>query len=157
MKNVKLFLILSFFLVIGCNANESFIENINPELEIISFDVVEKKLIIEEGFPENMQNLITKWFDDKVKINGFEGEVLIHIYNYKEKTSPIDDGKRVDSSLSFKINLNKSALKKEYIKGSVNSYGTISGNFSLQEFDTLIQNTQVNLIERLTSKLISKI
>lgn len=154
----RLFLSLLFFFVVGCNANGSFINTIKPEFETISFDVVEKKLVVEEKLPEHIQKLISNWFDEKVKINGFDGDMVFKISNYIEDITLIDDGKRVDTSLSFIFILNKPILsKKQIIEGTVSAYGTLKGDFSIKEFEILIINTQTDLIERLSRDLKSKI
>ena len=69
-----------------------------------------------------------------------------------------DDGKRVNISLFFNITLNKPLLsKKKIIKGEVKSFGELTGTFSLNDFDILIENTQLDLIERLNIELKQKI
>ena len=45
----------------------------------------------------------------------------------------------------------------KFIEGTVSSYGTLSGTFSLNDFDTIIENTQKDLILRLSRDLQSKI
>ena len=152
-----IFLLLSF-LVAGCQTNESIIEPLIPEFENVSFDVVQKQLIIEPELPSHIEYLVSQWFDQKVKIDGFDGEMTFTISEYLEETSSISDGKRVDISLSFNVFLNKPSLSQtQIIEGSVSSYGTLSGNFSLAEFDTVIQNTQSDLVLRLSRDLKSKI
>ena len=154
----KFIILISSFLIIGCNTNERIVKPFNPELETISFDVVQKKLMIEQDLPINIQNLINKWFDQKIKIDGFDGEMTFTILEYLEETSSISDGKRVDISLSFNVVLNKPSLSKTHmIEGSVFSYGTLTGNFSLTDFETVIQNTQSDLVLRLSRDLKSKI
>ena len=77
---------------------------------------------------------------------------------FKQDISSISDGKRVDVSMSFKVLLNKPSLSQtKLIEGNVSSYGTIKGDFSLNEFDTFLQNTQSDLILRLSKDLKSKI
>jgi len=108
--------------------------------------------------PEHIQKLISNWFDEKVKINGFDGDMVFKISNYVEDITLIDDGKRVDTSLSFIFILNKPLLsKKQIIEGTVSAYGTLKGDFSIKEFEILIINTQTDLIERLSRDLKSKI
>jgi hypothetical protein len=154
----KIIILLSIFIVVSCSANESFIDPLKPELEIISFDVVQKKLLIKKDLPNNVLKLLNQWFDDKVKIDGFDGAMTFTISDYSEETSLIDDGKRVDAFLSFDFVLTKPTLsQKKIIEGSVSSYGTLSGNFNLSDFDTVIQNTQADLILRLSRDLKSKI
>ena len=146
------------FLVAGCQSNDSIIVPLSPEFENVSLDVVQKQLIVETEFPSHMEGLVSHWFDQKVKIDGFDGEMTFTISEYLEEISSISDGKRVDISLSFNALLNKPSLSQtQMIEGSVSSYGTLTGNFSLAEFDTVIQNTQSDLILRLSRDLKSKI
>ncbi len=155
--NKLLFIIFGFFIV-GCNANETLIDSLNPEFETMSFDVVQKKLVIEQDLPNSLNILVSKWFDEKVKINGFNGDMIFTISDYKEETSLISEGKRIDLNLSFNVLLRKPLLsQKKLIQGNVSSYGTISGDFSLNDFDTLIENTQIDLILRLSRDLQTKI
>ena len=154
----KSIIILLGFLLTGCQANESFIDPIRPDFANISFDVVQKQLIIEPELPPHVKGLVVEWFDQKVKIDGFDGVMKFTISEYLEETSSISDGKRVDISLSFDVVLNKPSLSQtKIIEGYVSSYGTLTGNFSLSEFDTVIQNTQSDLVLRLSRDLKSKI
>ena len=154
----KLVPIFFLFLILGCNANESFIDPLRPEFEIISFDVVQKQLVVEQDLPEHVQILLSQWFDQRVKIDGFDGDMTFVISDFNQEISSINDGKRVDVSLSFEVILNKPSLsQKKFIEGSISSYGTLTGNFSLAEFDTVIQNSQSDLILRLSRDLKSKI
>ncbi len=154
----KFLAIILGFLMAGCQANESFIDPTRPDFEYVSFDAVQKQLVTEVELPDHMQRLISQWFDQKVKIDGFDGKMKFKISEYLEKISSISDGKRVDLSLSFAVILNKPSLSQtKIIQGSVSSYGTLTGNFSLAEFDTVIQNTQSDLVLRLSRDLKSKI
>ncbi len=154
----KLSFIVLIFFITGCNANESLIDPIKPEFETISFDVVQKELIIEDNLPDNLKILISGWFDEKVKINGFDGDMTFKVSDYAKEISLIDNGKRVDLRLSFNLVLKKPLLsQKKIISGNVSSYGTITGNFSLKEFETVIINTQTILVQKLSKDLNSKI
>ena len=154
--NKFIFLFFGFFIA-GCNANESFIDQLRPEFETMSFDVVQKQLVVEQELPEHVQNLLSQWFDQRVKIDGFNGDMKFVISDFIQEISSIDDGKRVDISLSFEVALNKpSQSQTKFIEGNISSYGTLTGNFNLKEFDTVIQNTQSDLIVRLSKDLKSK-
>ena len=156
MKKI-IFLLFGFFIA-GCNANESFIDPLKPEFETMSFDVVQKQLVMEQELPDHIQNLLSQWFNQRVKIDGFDGDMKFIISDFKQEISPYNDGKRVDVSLKFEVILNKtSKSQKKFIEGSVSSYGTLTGNFSLNEFDTVIQNAQSDLVVRLSKDLKSKI
>tara|TARA_Y100000022_G_scaffold200654_1_gene217196 strand:+ start:2506 stop:2976 length:471 start_codon:yes stop_codon:yes gene_type:complete len=154
-RTLILFVALMMF---ACNANDSLINKLNPEFENIYFDVVEKKIFVQPTLPKNVEKLVFKWFDDKIKLNGFDGNIEFLVTNYTQELSVINEGKRVDISLSFEVILSKpNPLQKKIIKGKVSSYGDMIGNFSLDEFDTMIQNTQSDLILRLSRDLKSKI
>ena len=142
----------------GCQSKDSFIDPIRPDFANVSFDVVQKQLVIESELPSHVEKLVSQWFDQKVKIDGFDGEMTFTISEYLEDTSSISEGKKVDISLSFNVLLNKPSLSQtKKIEGYVSSYGTLTGNFSLAEFDTVIQNTQSDLVLRLSRDLKSKI
>jgi hypothetical protein len=144
--------------VAGCQSKDSFIDPIRPDFANLSFDVVQKQLVIESELPSHVEKLVSQWFDQKVKIDGFDGEMTFTISEYLEDTSSISEGKKVDISLSFNVLLNKPSLSQtKKIEGYVSSYGTLTGNFSLAEFDTVIQNTQSDLVLRLSRDLKSKI
>lgn len=153
----KLFIFL-MILIIGCSKNTSTIDLIKPELQTMFFDVVQKELVIEKDLPVNVQNLLSQWFDENVKTNGIDGKIIFSVTQFNQEISTISDGKRVDIFLSFKALLNKPSLNQtKLIEGNVASYGTLTGNFSLEEFDKIIQNTQTDLIIRLSRDLQSKI
>ena len=117
-----------------------------------------KKLIVEDSLPNNVDKLLKKWFDDKVKINGFDGDMTFVVKEYQENISSINKGKRVDISLKFEVYIKKPTLSKRVItKGEIETYGSLEGSFTLNEFDAIIQNTQLDLIVRLSRDLKSKI
>ncbi len=155
---IKFFIsvLLSFFIA-GCNANETIIDPLKPKFESIFFNVVQKQLVVDTDLPIHVQNLLSQWFDQKIKIDGFDGDMKFIVSSFKQDISTIDDGKRVDVSMSFKVLLNKPSLSQvKLIEGDISSYGTLTGSFSLSEFDTVIQNTQSDLVLRLSKDLKSK-
>ncbi len=154
----KLISFLLVFLVLGCQANDSFINPLIPKFENVSFEVVQKQLVIEPKLPSHVQNLVSQWFDQKVKIDGFDGKMILTVSEFSEEISSISDGKRVDVSMSFNIIINKPSLSQtQIIEGHISSYGTLTGNFSLADFDKVIKNTQSDLVLRLSRDLKSKV
>ena len=153
----KFLLVILGSLFFGCNANEISTNSIKPEFESISFDVVEKSLNIDTDLPIHVQNLITYYFNEKVKIDGFEGDMFFTISEFNQDISSIDNGKRIDLSLTFNVYLNiKPQNQTKTINGKVSSFGTITGNFSLKDFDIVIMNAQTDLVKRLSRDLKSK-
>ena len=156
MKNF--FIIIFIFFIFSCNANDKFVNQSNHNYETVIFDGVEKKLAIEPNLPNNLELKLSKWFDNNIKINGFNGDMIFTVSNFKQKESFINDGKKVEVSLSFEILISKPTdSKTRLIKGDVSSYGTLSGNFSLKDFDAIIENTQDDLIYRLSKDLQAKL
>tara|TARA_X000000950_G_scaffold276671_1_gene364930 strand:- start:2766 stop:3236 length:471 start_codon:yes stop_codon:yes gene_type:complete len=152
------FIVLLIFLFVNCSTSNAIVETTNPKFETMTFDAVSKNLIFEGDFPKNFTNQSRKWFDNKVKINGFEGNMIFTLKNYSEKNSKISDGRKIDISVEFQVLLEKSSLsQKKVINGKVNSFSTLTGDFSLSEFDQLIIKTQSDLILRLSRDLKSKI
>lgn len=160
--NTKKFIFLHttiiFIFLTSCNNNASSLEEKTLKLYEMTFDVVEKELVLEGSYPIEVRELIEKWFDVKVKINGFDGKIVFTFYDYLEKISKIKDGKKIDISLKFKANiLNNSSLRKKNIDGEVKVFGTLTGDFTLNEFDVVIKNTQFDLITILSRDLKEKI
>ena len=155
---MRLLIIIFGLVICGCNANESLIGAVKPEFETMSFDVVQKQLVIEKELPRHVSILLSQWFDQRVKIDGFDGDMKFIVVDFNQEITKIDDGKRVDASMIFRVTLNKpSQSQTKLIEGNISSYGTLTGNFSLSDFDAVIQNTQSDLILRLSRDLKSKI
>ena len=155
---IKLLLVFVSLFITACNANESYIDRNKNIFDTITFDVVQKKLLIQADLPNNLKTLLSEWFAQKVKIDGFDGEMKFIITEYTQEISNISDGKKINCFLSFQVILIKSSeSKKEIIEGNINSYGTLTGKFSLKDFDIVIQNTQNDLVLRLSRDLKSKI
>lgn len=156
MRNSLIVLVL-FFLV-NCSTSNAIVKKPIQQFESMTFDAVTKSLLFEGDFPQHFKDLSNQWFDNKVKINGFEGNMIFILKNYSEQISKISDGRKIDINVEFQVVLEKSSLsKKKVIKGEVNSFSTLTGNFSLSEFDQLIIKTQNDLILRLSRDLKSKI
>ncbi len=156
MRNSFIFLFL-FFLV-NCSTSNAIVKKPVLQFESMTFDAVTKSLLFEGVFPQHFKDLSNQWFDNKVKINGLEGNMLFVLKNYSEQSSKINDGRKIDISVEFEVLLEKSSLsQKKVIKGKINSFSTLTGDFSLSEFDELIIKTQTDLVLRLSRDLKSKI
>ena len=154
-KTILLFCLglLSFFSIAYSNEKKIY-----SEFNQISFNVVEKEMFLDGDFPKNVNKHIDYWFSNKVKVSGFEGSVLIKLYDYNEKITKINNGKKIDINMSFLIEIKKDQLKqKKTVKGSISSYGSLKGYFSLTDFDSIINDTQFDLIKRLSKDLKNQI
>ena len=154
-KKISILILFSFIFspfLFGCNQNTYVASKKNFTFEKINFDVVEKEIFIDKSLPIKIQNQINLWFSSSVVVDGFGGKVEIHISNYNEKISNFDNKKKIDLNLDFKVVETKGNDKKSF-NGTVSTFSEISGDFSLNEFDSLVFETQMNLIDRLILEL----
>jgi hypothetical protein len=87
MKNT--FIIFVFLVLVNCSTSNAIVESVNPQFESMTFDAVTKNLLFEGNFPKHFTKLSNQWFDNKVKINGFEGNMIFTLKNYSEQSSKI--------------------------------------------------------------------
>ena len=151
----KLVILLLLF---GCQNSVSEIKPLTFDYKEVSINVVEKELIILADIPSQLDFFLTEWFNTKVKVNGFQGKVLFEIFDYKELISNIENGKRVDVSLSVKIHID---LKDQFSNQKsynieLSEFGTITGSFSLSDVDILTENLQKNIISNLSKNINSR-
>lgn len=155
---VRFTFIISLILIFCSPSINSDTFNISSlDYETIKFDVVSKKIFYDDSLDKDIQYFIQKFFDNNIKVNGFEGNMDLQINNYFENINNIENGKKIELSLEFIININKS-LKSERsnFKGKVNSYGKMTGNFSLNDFEALKKEVKSELVSRLSKSLKSK-
>lgn len=150
--NKKIFLFLVSIFIINCSNNAQTINSSQFNFDTIFFNVVEKQINLNEKIPKHSKELFNYWFNEKVKIDGFTGKLFINITNYEEKILEISNGKRIDTNLNFLIELKKDSEVNTFT-GQVNSYGTITGDFSLNDFDKIKKNAQNELVFRFAKKL----
>lgn len=117
-----------------------------------------KKLLINTDTPKEVDYLIKNWFENHLFVNGFEGEAIINITSYNQILTNINDGKKIEINLEMSILLNKdNGLNIKKYTFNLNEFSTINGDFSLNDVDIMINNTQINLVNRFSSNLNSKI
>lgn len=149
---VKYLIFLSFF-ILSCSNSESVVKQ-SYDFDQVFFDVVEKKIIYEGEIPDYLKSITKNWFDNDVKLDGIDGTMEMKLLNYKENISNISDGKKIELFMNFEVFIQKNNNStKQSIKGDVSTYSTITGSFALEEIDTLISNSQVELIRLLIEKL----
>lgn len=150
-------LVVAFFLFIGCQQSSKETKADLTNIQIIKLDAVEKNLIINEKVPYDIQTLAKNWFNKYVKVNGVSGVATINFQSYEEIITEIDNGKRVDLNIKIFINIQKDSITKTVYKLDINEYGEIVGDFSLNEFDLLTYESKINLFNKLSKTLNSKL
>jgi len=149
---VRYLIFLSFF-IFSCSNSDSIVKQ-SYNFDQVFFDVVEKKIIYEGEIPDYLKSITKNWFDNDVKVDGIDGTMEMKLLNYKENISNISDGKKIELFMNFEVFIQKNNNStKQSIKGDVSTYSTITGSFALKEIDTLISNSQVELIRLLIEKL----
>ena len=78
----------------------------------MTFDAVTKSFFLK-GISQHFKDLSNQWFNNKVKINGLEGNMLFTLKNYSEQSSKINDGRKIDITVEFEVLLEKSSLSQK--------------------------------------------
>tara|TARA_B100002019_G_scaffold263195_1_gene251121 strand:- start:1421 stop:1885 length:465 start_codon:yes stop_codon:yes gene_type:complete len=152
----KLVILLFLF---GCQSSIGDIKPLVVNYNEVSINVVEKELVTNTDIPNKMNTLLTNWFNDKVKVNGFQGKVLFEISQYQEIISNIENGKKIDVKLQLNIQIDtKDQLSNQQsYQIKLNEFGIITGSFSLSEVDTMTENLQKNIVSNLSKTINSRI
>ena len=151
--------LLLFVLLIGCEMNsEQLIKSENINFENIKFNAVSKDLKftnIEEGPEvETTKKLIKNWFNNNVKIDGFEGNLSINVTSIKINKIKRDEYYRfeIDISIEF-IETNEVLNKRKIYKINSIEYGDIDGSFSIKDTENLNKNIISNSLKSINQKV----
>ena len=157
MKIKSILLFLSIFFFNSCIPSNELVSSNALDLENNFFDVVSKELKYEAEVPLKFSTILEEWFQKNVKVNGFEGSMKFIVKKYSEETQNIENGKKVNIYLNYFILIEKPSISYEKkIDGDVSSFGSISGTFSINDFEKIISNAQLDIINRLSNDLRSK-
>lgn len=152
---ISLILILFF---IGCEMNSKQI--IKPEkftYDTIKFDAVSKKL--ENSFKTNssdneiMSEIINYWFDNRIKTDGFDGNLSVNVKQTQFEREKKQDYYKFSVSLSLEFIETKSSTNIKTYNVKSNEYGEISGSFAIKDQDNLDINLMHKALESISSKL----
>ena len=156
---VKHLTLLLFVLFIGCEMNsEQLIKSENINFENIKFNAVSKDLKftnIEEGPEvETTKKLVKNWFNNNVKIDGFEGNLSINVTSIKTNKTKRDEYYRfeIDISIEF-IETNEVLNKRKIYKINSIEYGDIDGSFSIKDTENLNKNIISNSLKSINKKV----
>lgn len=146
-------LVVFFFMFVGCQDLTVVERKINIVSEDIKIDAVEKKLKINQNFPKDIKEFSTFWFENFVKVDGFNGTVKINFNLYEEVVSKIDNGKKIELKLELMTEIEKNNSKiNHYFKIFESSH--ITGDFSIKDFENLVFDTKINLFSNLNAKIL---
>ena len=156
---VKHLTILLFVLFIGCEMNsEQLIKSENINFENIKFNAVSKDLKftnIEEGPEvETTKKLVKDWFNNNVKIDGFDGNLSINVTSININKIKKDEYYRfeIDISIEF-LETNEVLNKRKIYKINSIEYGDIEGSFSIKDTENLNKNIISNSLKSINQKV----
>ena len=156
---VKHLTLLLFILFIGCEMNsEQLIKSENINFENIKFNAVTKDLKftnIEEGLEvETTKKLVKNWFNNNIKIDGFEGNLSINVTSIKTNKIKRDEYYRfeIDISIEF-LETNEVLNKRKIYKVNSIEYGDIEGSFSIKDTENLNNNIILNSLKSINQKV----
>ena len=147
--------IILLFILVSCNLEPNNLAESKITNNEVHFDAVEKKIIFNQEVPLEFNSLLQSWYSKNIKLSGLNGKLFIYIDNYIENITNIDNGKKVDLEfeVSFKIEKEGSISSIKRTTILIKEYSTMTGDFSLNDLNETILNTQINLINRLNTKL----
>ena len=157
---VKYLIFTFLFFFLGCEINSQQI--IKPEkfnFNEIKFNTVTKKLIYDD-FEENsdlndMKKIISYWYENKIKTNGFEGSLDVKIKKvdiFKVKETEYFKFS-IDLTIEF-IEITKDSKHSKIYNINASEYGEIQGNFSIKDQENLAINIMHQGLKSINKELI---
>ena len=156
---VKHLTLLLFVLLIGCEMNsEQLIKSENINFENIKFNAVSKDLKftnIEEGPEvETTKKLVKDWFNNNVKIDGFDGNLSINVTSININKIKKDEYYRFEINISIEfLETNEVLNKRKIYKINSIEYGDIEGSFSIKDTENLNKNIISNSLKSINQKI----
>ena len=156
---VRIISLFLFFIFIGCEMNSKQI--IKPEkftYDTIKFNAVSK--ILKNKFETNstdheiMSELIQYWFDNRIKTDGFNGNLLVNVKEIQFDREKKQDYYKISISLSLEFVEKKSATNTKTYNVNTKEYGEIAGSFAINDQDNLDINLMHKSLESISRKLL---
>ena len=155
----KYLTLLLFVLFIGCEMNsEQLIKSENIYFENIKFNAVSKDLKftnIEEGPEvETTKKLVKDWFNNNVKIDGFDGNLSINVTSININKIKKDEYYKFEINISIEfLETNEVLNKRKIYKINSIEYGDIEGSFSIKDTENLNKNIISNSQKSINQKV----
>ena len=155
---VRFIIIFFSFVFFGCEINSKQI--IKPEkftYDVIKFDTVSKKLFNElkndSADHKFMSEIIQYWFDNRIKTDGFDGNLSINVTQIQFEREKKQDYYKFSISLSFEFIEKKSSTSVKTYNVNSKEYGEIAGSFAIKDQENLDINLMHKSLESISSKL----
>ena len=157
---VKYLIVLLFVLLIGCEINsEQLIKSKNINYENIKFNAVSKNLKFtnnQEGLEvEIAKKFVSDWFQNNVKVDGFEGNLIINVSSIEIDKIIKDEYYRFEIGLSIEfLETNETLKKRKIYKINSIEYGDIEGSFSIKDTENLNKNIISKSLKSINQKVL---
>ena len=160
---VKYLTILLLFILTGCQRElPTNIDKYQADNKEIFFNVVQKNITFTENSQGIYLNLIKKyinnWYENDIKVNGFDGTLNVEITKISSYESIVQNGVKIEVTLSLEFKISKTALNSEriiYLNGS--EFGELTGSFSLDDKSIVVENIIKRLINNFSLKLSNEV
>ena len=156
---VRIISLFLFFIFIGCEMNSKQI--IKPEkftYDTIKFNTVSKILVnkFETESPDHeiMSEIIQYWFDNRIKTDGFDGNLSVNVKQIQYDREKKQDYYKLSISLSLEFIEKKSSTNIKTYNVNAKEYGEIVGSFAIKDQDNLDINLMHKSLESISSKLL---
>ena len=138
--------------------SEQLIKSENINFENIKFNAVSKDLKftnIEEGPEvETTKKLVKDWFNNNVKIDGFDGNLSINVTSIDINKIKKDEYYRFEINISIEfLETNELLNKRKIYKINSIEYGDIDGSFSIKDTENLNKNIISNSLKSINQKV----
>ena len=138
--------------------SEQLIKSENINFENVKFNAVSKDLKftnIEEGPEvETTKKLVKKWFNNNVKIDGFDGNLSINVTSIEINKIKKDEYYRFEINISIEfLETNEVLNKRKIYKINSIEYGDIEGSFSIKDTENLNKNIITNSLKTISQKV----
>ena len=156
---VKYLILFLFILLIGCEINsEQLIKSKNTNFENIKFNAVSKDLNftnIQSGPEvEITKKLVKEWFNNNIKIDGFEGNLSVNVTSIGINKIKQDEYYRFEINISIEfLETNEVLNKRKIYKINSIEYGDIEGSFSINDTENLNKNIISNSLKSINQKV----
>ncbi len=157
---VRNLIFLLLFIFIGCEMNSKQI--IKPEkftYDELKFNSVSKKLLFddidEHSDVNDLKKIITYWYDNKIKTDGFDGNLLVNVKKMEIDKIKEPEYFKISIDLGMQLVISDSNLERKKTYNLVaTEYGEINGSFSINDQENLSLNIMHQALNSISKKLL---
>ena len=153
-----LILILSLFFF-GCETSgQQLIKPDKFNFNEIKFDAVSKELLFQKPLTTqdeiNYGKIIDYWFDNRIKTNGFERNLVVEVKEIQISKIKEDENYKVETRLLINYReIKENSNKSKFYEVEAFEYGEILGSFSIKDQDNLDINIMHKNLKNISKKI----